>query len=113
MSERVERVARAIFNASAKNAGRSIGWSDDWPDERIKAEAEACARAAIEECDTARLSLFDEMREALAFYADAANWRQGAPATDWIPILDDCGEKARAIGAEIARIEAVEKAEAK
>lgn len=48
MSEMVEQVARAIFNASIKNAGRSIEWSDDWPDERIKSEAMLCARAAIE-----------------------------------------------------------------
>ena len=53
-----------------------------------------------------RLALLDEAVKALRYYADDANWRQGVPATTWIPILDDCGDKARQF---LARIDALEK----
>lgn len=49
MERDVERVARAIFNASMKSVGRTVLWTDDasWPEERIRDEARQCARAAI------------------------------------------------------------------
>ena len=58
--------------------------------------------------DRARSALLDEAVKALRYYADDANWRQGVPATTWIPILDDCGDKARQF---LARIDALEKGE--
>lgn len=49
-SEMIERVARAILNASLQSAGRAVLWTDepsDWPPEHSRDEARQCARAAI------------------------------------------------------------------
>lgn len=50
MDETIERVARAIFNASLKSVGRQVLWTADdasWPAEHTRDEARQCARAAM------------------------------------------------------------------
>lgn len=49
MSEMIECVARAIFNADLQSVGRTVLWTDDpsWPSEQVREAARRGARAAI------------------------------------------------------------------
>ena len=77
MDEAVERVAKAIFNASVKSAGRQVLWTEDdssWPADHTREEARQCARAAIvavrDPLEAATRAENDKMRALLAYGSD-------------------------------------------
>jgi hypothetical protein len=69
----VERVARAIFDASMISAGRTVLWDDDWPAEHTRNEARQCARAAIEAMKEPNTAMIDAGDLSVDFDPDSGS----------------------------------------